>query len=76
MTITACTHGMGYPAACIDCMAAGPCPTSTGVTVVPELEPWRDLVRYIGHCPGCFDRIEPGDTGLGGRHWYCEECSE
>lgn len=75
MTITVCPHGMGYPAACIDCLAEGPCAVSTGATeAAPEAERWTSA-RRPGVCPGCRDRIDVDDElGLVDGSWFCTGC--
>lgn len=58
MTNPTCPHGMGTPAACLDCMDEGNLP-------VPKIEreqtDYTFSAQYAGHCAGCDLPVSPGE---------------
>lgn len=76
--LTQCPHGMGLPAACIDCLADGPCEVSTGSTDVPYLGDAERLTvaKRDSNCPECHAEVQTGDQlGLLDGRWLCERCT-
>lgn len=59
MTAPVCPHGLGTPAACVDCMDEGLLPPPAPVD--RETAIYTFEAGYPGTCPVCDRSIDPGD---------------
>ena len=75
-----CPHGMGLPAACIDCMADGPVKISTGSDLSDNRlgrgGRYMTTAKYRSNCTTCGGKIEIEDLIGFDEEQYtvCDEC--